>query len=181
MFNRDHGGGMSFGWWFQTAPRLALFAVLLTATGALATGAAADIVGHCRFDSKALAFQGNPQEQASCLLRPVAKFGRVASQSAAVPPGLAVLIGSPTGVLKPALSKYLAANHLDPAKLGGSLGAPVSRAEGGRTDAPAARYFVIHDTSTPWLGNQTAFPPNNAPQLKFVVGRGAAMSWWKRR
>jgi hypothetical protein len=127
---------MSSGWRFLTAPRLAFFAVLSTATGALATGAAADIVGHCRFDSNTLAFQGNPQEQASCLLRQVAKFGKIASQPATLPPGLTVLIGSPTGALKPALAKYLS-NHLNPAKLGGSLDATVSRAEGARTGALA--------------------------------------------
>jgi hypothetical protein len=47
-----------------------------------------------------------------------------------------------------------------PADFVDRLADPVSTARDGDPAAPAARYFVIHDTSEPYLGGAPAFPPD---------------------
>jgi hypothetical protein len=155
---------------FRISFRLSAPAVLLALSGTISTSAATEIVGKCRFDPSASAFNGSPQEQAKCLMRDVAKFGRVSAAPAVIPGALADLIGTPTGTLKTSLTAYLAKNKLDAAQLGGSLDSPLSHSMDGKASAPTARYFVIHDTSSPWLADATGFPPNNAPELNELSG-----------
>ncbi len=67
------------------------------------------------------------------------------------------LVGQPVSVSKDSLRRYLRAHGIvenDAAgntEIGGSLDAPLSRANSNDRRAPFARYFVIHDTSTPNL------------------------------
>jgi hypothetical protein len=119
----------------------------------LACPAAASVVGSCKFDTDKLAYAGDPLDQARCLLRPVAKWGKVSATPAVLPPTLANVIGKAPTLAKSKLATYLAQKGLADPKLDG----PVSRARGGSASAPLARYFVIHDTSSPWIGNE-AFP-----------------------
>jgi hypothetical protein len=142
--------------------RAIIVITLCAFSGGVATTATAESVGRCRFDRDALTFQGGPQEQAGCLLRTVAKFGRVDPQPAVLPVLLTEFIGSPVGALRAHLASFLTAKNLNPAQLGGSLDCDLSHASNG---GPTARYFVIHDTSSPWLGNASDFPPNDAQQL----------------
>jgi hypothetical protein len=130
---------------------------LILACFPIATASAAGVVGGCRFDPGQLAFEGQPTEQGRCLLRPVAKFGHVGAPLPDLPPTLGKLIGNQTEVSPAALRRQLDHLGLAEAAVGGSLDAPVSRARGGKPTAPLAKYFVIHDTSAPWLGNE-AFP-----------------------
>lgn len=152
--------------WHQHALTQSLRAILVITCCAFSSGVAtpaiAESVGRCRFERTALTFQGSPQEQAACLLRSVAKFGRVDPQPAVLPALLIELIGSPVGALKPPLASFLVARNLNPSHLGGSLDRALSRVG---PEGPAARYFVIHDTSSPWLRNATEFPPNDTPPL----------------
>lgn len=122
-------------------------------------------IGPCGFDVDSLQFAGDALTQARCLLRPVAPGGRLARGPAELPAALVEVIGQPVGELRPRLRRYLAAQRLDEAALGGSLDAPLSHARDDDPAAPAARYFVLHDTSTPWLGDATAFPPDTDPAL----------------
>ncbi len=122
-------------------------------------------IGPCGFDVETLQFAGDALAQARCLLRPVATGGVLAREPALLPDSLAALIGQPVGELRPQLRRYLAAEHIGDAAVGGSLDAPLSRARDDDPAAPAARYFVLHDTSVPWLGDATAFPPDDSPAL----------------
>ena len=122
-------------------------------------------IGPCGFDVETLQFDGDALTQARCLLRPVAAGGSVSPQPAVLPDSLAALIGQPVGDLKPQLRRYLAQQRLGDASVGGSLDAPLSHARDDDPAAPVARYFVLHDTSVPWLGDAPAFPPDDAPAL----------------
>lgn len=148
-----------------------IVATCFALSGVVSTTATAESVGRCRFDRDALTFQGSPQEQASCLLRTVAKFGRVDPQPAVLPAALSELIGAPVGALRVQLASFLAARNLNPAQLGGSLDRDLSQAGHG---GPTARYFVIHDTSSPWLGNVSDFPPNDTRSLNRLSGFAGA-------
>jgi hypothetical protein len=120
-----------------------------------AAPAQATPVGTCRFDPATLTFAGTSVEQARCLLRRVGKFGRLGPALNVLPPALATVVGTAPSLDKARLRAALVARRMDAA----SLDKPVSRARNGQAGAPLARYFVIHDTSTPWLMN-APFPPD---------------------
>jgi hypothetical protein len=114
----------------------------------------AETYGVCKFDSATRQFQGKPVEQARCLLRHVAVWGKVSTSPAKLPPSLEALIGIPVDVSRAQLKAQLVKLGLESSAVGGDLDGPV-----------AARYFVIHDTSTPWLGDASTFPPDGAPAV----------------
>jgi hypothetical protein len=155
------------------AMRRLLRSIALLAATALALAGCADLapfralrpVGPCGFDRAELQFAGDALAQARCLLRPVEAGGVLAQQPATLPASLVAVVGAPVGDLKPRLRRYLADRGVADAAVGGSLDAPLSRARDDDPAAPAARYFVLHDTSTPWLGDAPAFPPDDDPAL----------------
>ena len=149
---------------FRLTIRLSLFACVALAGCAQLTRLSLPI-GPCGFDVETLQFAGDALTQARCLLRPVAAGGFVSPQPAMLPDSLAALIGQPVGDLKPQLRRHLATQRIGDAAIGGSLDAPLSRARDDDPAAPVARYFVLHDTSVPWLGDAPAFPPDDAPAL----------------
>ena len=122
-------------------------------------------IGPCGFDVARLQFAGDALAQARCLLRPVGTGGVLASAPAALPDTLAALVGQPVGDLRTTLRRYVDAHRIAEAAIGGWLDAPLARARDDDPGAPAARYFVLHDTSTPWLGDAVAFPPDDDPSL----------------
>lgn len=124
-----------------------------------------ELMGPCGFDVATLSFAGDALAQARCLLRPVATGGMLAREPADLPASLSSLVGRPVDDLGPRLRDWLASRHLDAAAEGGSLDAPLSRARDGDPAAPVARYFVLHDTSVPWLGDAPAFPADDDPAL----------------
>jgi hypothetical protein len=113
----------------------------------------------CPFDDSTLSYAGTPQEQAKCLLRPVLMGGNLGAPLKKLPKPLDKLIGQPLTVDKAALEHYLAAHNINEADIGGSLNDPVAAANTADPNAPLARYFVIHDTSTPNYMDKP-FPPD---------------------
>jgi hypothetical protein len=111
----------------------------------------------CEFDVERLAFAGTPLGQAACLLRSAVDVGVLEPPLDRLPPNLAFRIGREVVLSRDTIRQYLAARGLTEAGLGGALDAPLSQAWDGAADAATARYFVIHDTSTPFLG-KAAFP-----------------------
>lgn len=109
------------------------------------------IVGHCRFEVQQLSFAGSPAEQARCLLTPVGKRGQLGAPPRRLPSGLEpILEGRVVLPGKAATARHLEREGIDI----GDLDQPVSRARDGDPSAPLARYFVIHDTSTPFYGDE---------------------------
>ena len=143
--------------------------LLLGLSCLLAAAASAQTVGRCAFSRDDLQFQGTPREQAACLLRPVAKYGKVAPAPAVLPAALADSVGQPVGIDKARLRQHLAAAGWSEAQVGGPLDGGLSQAGSGAA-AVRARYFVIHDTSAPWLGDAAQFPPDDAPALNKLAG-----------
>ena len=108
------------------------------------------VVGHCRFVIADLKFEGTPVEQARCLLAHVGYRGQLSPAPKRLPRGLEPLLEGRTPLpAKDRVAQLIAAENID---IGG-LDAPVSRARDGDPAAPLARYFVIHDTSTPSYGD----------------------------
>lgn len=98
----------------------------------------------CHFDRTTFEFRGSPLEQARCLTRHVDPGG-AASPQAPLPPQLARLIGQPS--------------HIDAAKLATELrreriALPATTPVSETLDHHRAIYFVIHDTSSPWIGSR---------------------------
>ena len=111
-------------------------------------------VGVCGFDPTTLSFSGTEQAQARCLLRPIQPYGRLGAERA-LPQTLGRLVGAEPTLSSEALRRRLEASTvLGERALADTLSQPVSRARDGRADAPSARYFVIHDTSTPNFGTR---------------------------
>ncbi len=102
----------------------------------------------CPFDKTKMEFAGTPIEQARCLLRPVAKGGNPGQPLAVLPQPLEKLIGQPVQITREALAKYLQAHQISETNIGGPL-----------TQHATAKYFVIHDTSTPNYHDKP-FPTN---------------------
>jgi hypothetical protein len=113
----------------------------------------------CAFDDSSLSYNGSPQEQARCLLRPVQIGGHLGEPLERLPKPLNKLIGKTLKVSQAALRLYLTAQNISEADLGGSLSDPVSRANPVDVDAAFARYFIIHDVSTPNYMD-APFPPD---------------------
>ena len=108
----------------------------------------AETIGLCRFDTATLAFAGSPIDQAECLLQKVRWRGDLEPQK--LPGVLHTLLSGAHGPPRPhrdeALAQFpetyraFAREHASD---------PASQTDAG---VPLA-YFVIHDTSTPFLGD----------------------------
>jgi hypothetical protein len=96
----------------------------------------------CPFD------KGDAQTLTRCLLRPVKKKGILEKDLSDFPTPLDALIGKPMNISRESLQKFLKALNIPEAAVGG----PVSIAL-----PEPVRFFVIHDTSSPYLGDKN-FP-----------------------
>jgi hypothetical protein len=106
----------------------------------------------CPFDAAALAFEGTPLEQAKCLLRPVLPYARLGAPLAHLPAPLEDLIGRSVQIRAATLQDYLRSNSIAEADIGGPV-----------TNQLSAKYFVIHDTSSPnYLNEQIPTNINTA-------------------
>lgn len=92
--------------------------------------------GLCGFDAATRSFRGTPAQQAECLTRAVGRGAAIGAPT--LTPFLRERVGRNINVTRARLAAYLAELNVDPARLGGPIAEPVS-----------ARYFIIHDTSTP--------------------------------
>lgn len=113
----------------------------------------------CKFDEKTLQFVGSPIEQAKCLLRPNKIYGVLGEELKELPKPLLKLIGEKVSIEKAKLRKYLLAQGIAEQKLGGSLDEKLSNATLPTGENIQALYFIIHDTSSPYLKDEP-FPPN---------------------
>ncbi len=113
----------------------------------------------CKFDEVTLTFTGTSVEQARCLLRPNKIGGVLDKPLAKLPDPIEKLVAQKITISKDKLRKYLTKHKIDEAAIGGSLDLHLS--SGVRTDGVVmlAMYFVIHDTSTPYL-KDAEFPAN---------------------
>ena len=115
----------------------------------VAMPAAAEEIGECRFDRDTLTFAGTPVEQATCLLRKIGVLAQRTPQP--LPAVFAELLsgnGAPTAVHKAAALAAFPQPYQDYARTWADT--PLSKTEAGLP----ALYFVIHDTSTPFYGDQ---------------------------
>ena len=113
----------------------------------------------CGFDERSLAFAGSALTQATCLLRPVLQGGRLAPQSKKVPAPLSQIVGTHVTIDRILLQRYLSKHQITESDIGGSLDEPLSPATLPDGSVSPARYFVIHDVSTPnYL--EKSFPEN---------------------
>jgi hypothetical protein len=131
-------------------------ALLLLLFMSSSTGNAQD--ESCGFDNNTLSFAGTSIQQAKCLLRKVKMQGHLEEQT--LPVLLEKIIDQKVQISKPELRAYLQAKQINENEIGGSLDSPISKGQDNNKDAPTARYFVIHDTSTPNLCQVNTFPNN---------------------
>ena len=126
----------------------------ISALFTIAAPASAEIIGGCQFDRDTLTFAGTPVAQAHCLMRKVLPLGEKADQP--LPPVLLRLL---TDALPPTPAQKAAAIAAFPEPYRGfateHANEPVSQTEAGLP----LLYFVIHDTSTPFLDHEP-FPKN---------------------
>lgn len=106
-------------------------------------------MGPCNFDPATLSFTGDPVTQARCLLTPVFEGGKLGAPLDRLPEALEVRVGSAEGLpTRKALQALLKEQGLSE-HFADTLTRPVARAMDNDPDAPHARYFVLHDTSSP--------------------------------
>jgi hypothetical protein len=137
-----------------------------------------DGMGPCAFDPQRLTYAGEPAQQAACLLRPVAKLGRLGPLLQTLPQVLAERVGQAAHLpTRESLSAYLSAQGLNE-DFAAHLWLPVSRARDNDAEAPTARYLVIHDTSGPFLGRRP-FPADIDTHRKInnLAGHRCADGW----
>jgi hypothetical protein len=113
----------------------------------------------CPFDKTSLTFAGTAVEQSRCLLRPVTRGGHLSAPLRELQPPLDKIIGTRVTIAKVALRRYLTAHKIAEDDLGGSLDEPLSSGKLPDGAMSQARYFIIHDASTPNYLEQP-FPPN---------------------
>ena len=123
-------------------------------------------MGECDFNLNSLEYRGTPVEQAKCLMRSLDQTRNLGPPLDSLPDALASRIGRDSGLpSRETLSAYLSKQDLE-WDFAAHLWQPVSRAEDNNPQAPAARYFVIHDTSGPNYGHRS-FPDDINSTAKF--------------
>ncbi|NML31486.1 hypothetical protein HHL14_11660 [Paraburkholderia sp. G-4-1-8] len=120
--------------------RFTLVALTTAAVPTLATGATG-----CGFDSSTLQFSGTRLEQAKCLLQPDENDHQAPARGASLPAPLESLMTREFTLDTEKFRSYLHAHGISENDIGGPLDQPVSHSLA--NGHPAARYFVIHDTS----------------------------------
>jgi hypothetical protein len=111
-------------------------------------------MGECHFDWMKLSFQGEPADQARCLMRGMDRSRNLVPTLENLPAALARRVGQTDGLpSREVLSGYLSKQNLE-WDFAANLWQPISRANNNDPEAPMARYFVIHDTSGPNYGHR---------------------------
>jgi hypothetical protein len=108
----------------------------------------------CPYDPQTMQFIGSPIEQARCLLRPNKVGGVLGEQLEHLPKPLEKLIGQKVDIKKVRLGKYLEIYENPELILGGSINDPLSSSVAPSGEKIPALYFIIHDTSSPYLGDE---------------------------
>lgn len=128
----------------------------------------------CKFDEKTLQFVGTPVEQARCLLRPNGRGGNLGAELDKLPSPIERLVGKATAIRKEKLRKYLKEHSLSEDTLGGSIDLPLSSSKLPDGSDIQTIYFVMHDTSHPYLKDEP-FPENFDTDKNW---RGNNLSIW---
>jgi len=103
----------------------------------------------CEFDKTTLSFKGKPTEQARCLLRPVSMYGTLGEELKELPQPLEKIIGKKIKIDKKKFRAFLQGQKIKEDDLGGSLDSKLSFAKLPDGKTVQARYFMLHDVSTP--------------------------------
>lgn len=128
----------------------------------------------CPYNAETLQFIGSPVEQARCLLRPNNVGGVLAEPLKQLPKPLEKLVGQKVDVKKEKLKKYLEKYEDPDIMLGGSLDAPLSFGTLASGEKIPALYFIIHDTSSPYLGDDPQFPA----EMDYPTYKGNVLDTW---
>jgi len=131
----------------------------------------------CKYDEKTLQFIGTPVEQARCLLRPNLIGGVLANELSKLPKPFEKLIGQLTVLRNVKVRNYLNKHHIQDDAVGGSLDLPLSGGTLPNGDKFPALYFIIHDTSSPYL-KDAPFPENFDTDTGW---KGNDLSIWLKR
>ena len=115
------------------------------------------MANQCPFDST------EEKELARCLIRPVKRGGDVGQAPSVLPGVLNDLIGQPFDIDLARLRTELTNNGISEASVGGAL----------NQDVVKARFFVIHDTSSPEI-REASFPAN----INEANGPGNKLANW---
>lgn len=134
-----------------------IFTIFFTAYCSLLTISAQN--KPCEFNPQTIQFTGNPIEQARCLLRPNKIGGVLENELKSLPKPLEKLVGAKVKIKKERLRKFLLENKIDENALGGSLEESLAKAKLPKGEEIEALYFIIHDTSSPYLKDEP-FPDN---------------------
>ena len=106
-------------------------------------------MGPCAFSAETMSFDGEPKQQAMCLLRSADQTRNLGPTLENLPDEIASRAGLTTGLpTREVLSTFLSEQNLE-WDFAANLWRPMSRAHDNDPAAPTARYFVIHDTSGP--------------------------------
>lgn len=122
-------------------PRL-LIGIAVGVITAIHAPMAAGLIAKCPFST------GDTETLAKCLLRPVKKKGVLENNLSRLPSPLDDLLGKPLNISRESLRRFLRAWNIREEDLGGPIANPLPK---------TVRFFVIHDTSSPFLGNKN-FP-----------------------
>ncbi|NSL87248.1 hypothetical protein ECE50_010435 [Chitinophaga sp. Mgbs1] len=109
------------------------------------------------FNRETLEYPGDKEQQAKLLLRKPVLWGKIKEKSAVIDTAFIIFLKTDPGISKDRLKQYLDEKHIREAEVGGSIAKPLSGVtkNGKHT---LARYFVIHDMSTPSIPHR--FPDN---------------------
>lgn len=121
------------------------FIVLITITCQTINGQSTIIN---KFNTQTQSFEGTPVEQAKYLLAPVKKYAKIGENLVTLPAILEQLLSGNQMIDKQKLKVYLSNNQIIEENIGGNIDDVVSTTQQGTL----AKYFVIHDTSTPNYG-----------------------------
>lgn len=108
----------------------------------------------CEFNDKTLQFAGKPVEQARCLLRPNRIGGVLEEELKRLPPPLEKIIGKTVKIKKEDFRRFLQKYNISENSIGGSLEQLLSTAKIPDGKEIEALYFIIHDTSSPYLKDE---------------------------
>lgn len=124
---------------------------LRTLTILVFLGAATRVLAQvpCPYDESSMSFVGTAVEQSKCLMRPVLRGGQLGPPIQKLFRPFTNIIGRRVTIPKADLRSYLVAHKIDEINLGGSLDEPLSSAKLPNGTIVQARYFIIHDVSTP--------------------------------
>jgi hypothetical protein len=130
----------------------------------------------CPYNAATLQFAGAPAEQARCLLRPNKIGGVLGEELPQLPKPLEKLIGEKVEIKKEKLQRFLQVYENPQTILGGSLDDPLSTGTLPSGEKIQALYFIIHDTSSPYLGDE-AFPA----EMDYPSWRGNLLDQWLKQ